>query len=112
MSLSNMADFCMLYVLYDVIPQNGDCAYFGFPEQKSIIKTQRRYRAQYGKAPPSDNAIRRWLKHLQETGNVQHRRAAERPSTSQEDVDQIQEAWTSYVPGKTGMLKLVSILHY
>jgi DNA-binding PadR family transcriptional regulator len=38
-----------------------------FLETKSVIKTQRRYRTEYGKAPPSDNAIRRWLKQLQET---------------------------------------------
>jgi hypothetical protein len=31
---------------------------------------QRRYRTQYGKDPPSDNAIRRFLKYFQETGNV------------------------------------------
>jgi hypothetical protein len=50
-----------------------------FFETKSVIKTQRRYRAQYGKYPPSDNAIRRWLK-LEGAG---------RPSTSQEDVGRI-----------------------
>jgi hypothetical protein len=31
---------------------------------------QRRYRTQYGKDPPSDNAIRRWLKQFQETGSI------------------------------------------
>jgi hypothetical protein len=35
-------------------------------ETKSVIKTQRRYRTQYGK----DNVIRRWLIQFQETGNV------------------------------------------
>jgi hypothetical protein len=43
-----------------------------FYETKSVIKTQRRYRTQYGKDPPSDNAIRRWLKQFQETGSVLH----------------------------------------
>jgi hypothetical protein len=37
-----------------------------FFEAKSVIKMQRRYRTQYGKDPHSDNAIRRWLKQLQE----------------------------------------------
>jgi hypothetical protein len=37
-----------------------------FFETKSVIKTQRRYRTQYGKYPPSDNAIRRWLKQFAE----------------------------------------------
>jgi hypothetical protein len=41
-----------------------------FFETKSIIKTQRRYRTQYGKDPASDNAIWRWLKQFQETGSV------------------------------------------
>jgi hypothetical protein len=45
-----------------------------FFETKSVIKTQRRYRTQYGKAPPPDNAIRRWLKQFQEIGNVLHRK--------------------------------------
>jgi hypothetical protein len=57
-----------------------------FFEAKSVIKTQRRYRTRYGRAPPSDNAIRRWLKQFQETGSVLHRKGAGRPDTSQEDV--------------------------
>jgi hypothetical protein len=58
-----------------------------FFETKPVIKTQRRYRTQYGKDSPSDNGIRRSLKQFQETGNVLHRKGAGRPSTSQEDVD-------------------------
>jgi hypothetical protein len=73
---------------------------------------QRRYRTQYGKDPPSDNAIRRWVKQLQETGSVLHRKEAGRPSTSQEDVDRIQETLTSYVARKACILKLFSILQY
>jgi transposase len=68
-----------------------------FFETKSVIKIQCRYRTQYGKDPPSDKAIRRWLKKFQETGSVLQRKGAGRPSTSQEEVDRIQEAWTSYV---------------
>jgi hypothetical protein len=41
-----------------------------FFETKFVIKMQRRYRTQYGKDPPSDNAIRRWLKQFQETGSL------------------------------------------
>jgi hypothetical protein len=41
-----------------------------FFETKSVIEMQRRYRNQYGKAPSSDNATRRWLKQFQETGSV------------------------------------------
>jgi hypothetical protein len=47
-----------------------------FFETKSVIKTQRRYRTQYGKDLPSDNAIRRWSKQFQETGSVLHRKGA------------------------------------
>jgi hypothetical protein len=38
--------------------------------------TQRRYRTQYGKDPPSDKVLRRWLKQFQETGSVLHRKGA------------------------------------
>jgi transposase len=84
---------------YDVIPQNGDCSRennvhtLGF-ETKSVMKTQHRYRTQYGKDPPADNAIRRWVKQFQETGSVLRRKGAGRPSISQEDVDRIQEAFS------------------
>jgi transposase len=64
-----------------------------FCETKSIIKKQPRYRTQYGRDPPSDNTIRRWVKQFQETGSVLRRKGARRPSTSQEDVDGIQEAF-------------------
>jgi hypothetical protein len=65
-----------------------------FFETKSVIKTHRLYRARYGKDPTSDNTIRRWLKQFQETGSVLHRKGPERPSTLQEDVDRIQEAFS------------------
>jgi transposase len=65
-----------------------------FFETKSIIKTKRRYRTQYGKAPPSDNAIRRWLERFQETGNVLHRKGEGRRSIAEEDVDRIQEMFS------------------
>jgi hypothetical protein len=53
-----------------------------FFETKSVIKMQRRYRTQWGKNLPSDNAIRCWLKQFQETGNVLHRKGAGRPISS------------------------------
>jgi hypothetical protein len=80
------------------------CWVFG---TKSVIIMQLRYRIQYGSDPPSDNAIQRWVKQFQETGSV-----LGRPSTSREDVDRIQEVWTSYVPREAHMLKLFSILQY
>ncbi|GBN47039.1 hypothetical protein AVEN_123266-1 [Araneus ventricosus] len=65
-----------------------------FLETKSVITTQRRFRTTYKKDPPSDNSIRRWLTQFQETGSVLHRKGAGRPSTSQENVDRIQETFT------------------
>jgi hypothetical protein len=65
-----------------------------FFETKSVIKTHCRYRTQYGKYPPADNAIWRWLKQFQETGCVLHQKGAGRLYTSQEDVDRIQEAFS------------------
>jgi hypothetical protein len=41
------------------VQKKAICVFFS--ETKSVVKTQRRYRTQYGKYPPSDNAIRRWL---------------------------------------------------
>jgi hypothetical protein len=65
-----------------------------FFETKSVIKMQRRYRTQYGKDPHPDNAIRRSVKQFRETGSVLHRKGTGRPSSSQEDVDRIQEAFS------------------
>jgi hypothetical protein len=60
-----------------------------FFDTKSVIKRQRRYRTHYGKDPPSDKAIRHWLKQFQVNGSVLHRKGERRPSTSQEDIDRI-----------------------
>jgi transposase len=65
-----------------------------FFETTAIIEKQRRYRAQYGKDRPSVNAIQRWLQQFKETGNVLDRRGAEKPRTSREDADRIQEAFS------------------
>jgi hypothetical protein len=65
-----------------------------FFETKSVIEMQLPYSTQYGKYPPSDNAIRRWLPRFQGTDNVLHRKGAGRPSTWQADVVRIQEAFS------------------
>jgi hypothetical protein len=83
-----------------------------FFETKSVIKMQGGYRTQYGRDPPSDIAIRCWLKQFQETRKVLHRKGAGRPSTSQKGVDRIQEAWTYYMKRKARMFKLFGILQY
>jgi hypothetical protein len=94
------------YFKMAIVQEKAMCVHWCF-ETKSVIEPQRRYRTQYGNDPPSDNAIRRWVKQFQETGSV-----LGRPSTSREDFDRIQEAWTSYVLRKENVLKLFSILQY
>jgi predicted patatin/cPLA2 family phospholipase len=84
------------YLKMAAIQEKAMCILWFF-ETKFVIKTQRRYRSQYRKDPPSDNAIRRWLKQFQEIGSVLHRKGVGKPSTSQEDVARIQEVWTFYV---------------
>jgi hypothetical protein len=49
---------------------------------------------------------------FKESRGVLRRKGAGRPSTSQEDLDGIQEAWTFYVPRKARMLKFFIILRY
>jgi hypothetical protein len=75
------------------VQQKALCVLWFF-ETKSVIETQHSYRTRYGKDPPSDNALRRWLKQYQETGSVLRRKAAERLSNSQENVERIQEAFS------------------
>jgi hypothetical protein len=56
---------------YDDITQKGDCS--RETNVRNLVlrnKMQSRYRTQYGKDPPSDNAVRRWLQQFQETGGV------------------------------------------
>jgi hypothetical protein len=80
------------YLKMATVEEKAICVLW-FYETKCVIKMQRRYRTQYGKHPPSDNAIRRWLKHFKEIATVLHRKQAGRLSTSQEVVDRIQEAF-------------------
>lgn len=62
-----------------------------FFETRSVIKPQCRYRAQCGKDPPSDNVIKCWSKQFQENSCVLYRKRAERPTSSQENIDRIQK---------------------
>jgi transposase len=76
------------YLKMATVQEKAMCVLWFF-ETKSVIKMQCRYR----KDPPSENVIRRWLKQFQENGSVLHRQGMERPSTSQEAADRIQEAF-------------------
>jgi hypothetical protein len=67
----------MSYLKMATVQEEAMCV-LRFFVTKSVIKKQRRYRTQHGKDPPSDNAIRCWLKQFQETGSVLHRKGAGR----------------------------------
>jgi hypothetical protein len=43
-------------------------------ETKSVTQTQRNYRTQFNKEPPSDYAIRDWQRRFLETGSVHDRK--------------------------------------
>jgi hypothetical protein len=75
----------MSYFKMATLQEKAMCVHWCF-ETKSVIEQQCRYRTQYGGDPPSDNAIRRRVKQLQETGCVLHRKGAGRPSTSEEEL--------------------------
>jgi hypothetical protein len=81
------------YLKMATVQEKAMCVHWIF-ETRFVIKTQRRYRTQYGKHPPSDNDIRCWSKQFQKTGSVLHRKGVRRPSTSQEVVDRIQETFS------------------
>jgi hypothetical protein len=81
------------YLKMTTVREKAMCVVWFF-ERKPVIKMQRRYRTQYWKVSPSDNAIRRWFMQFQETGSVLHRKGAGRPRNSQEDVDRIHEAFS------------------
>jgi hypothetical protein len=92
---------------HDAIPQNGDCS------NKSNARTfVFRNKVHYQNATllqnslPSENAISRWLEKFQEPGNVLHQNGEEKPSTSQEYVDQIQQAFFQGPQNSTGQASL------
>jgi hypothetical protein len=60
------------------------------------------------KISTSDNTIRRWVKQIQETGSVLHRKGAGRPSTAQEVVDRIQETFSRFPQKSTTRASLQS----
>jgi hypothetical protein len=62
-------------------------------ETKSVTQTQRNYRTQFNKQPPSDNAIRDWHRRFLETGSVHDRKRSGRPGVSDECVERIRESF-------------------
>jgi hypothetical protein len=62
-------------------------------ETKSVTQTQRNYRTQYNKQPPSDYAIRDWQWRFLETGSVHDRKRSGRPGVSDECVETIRASF-------------------
>ncbi|GBL76801.1 hypothetical protein AVEN_130618-1 [Araneus ventricosus] len=56
---------------------------------------QKRFRLEYrNRQSPSKNSNKRWYEQFEETENVHHRKADERPSVSDEDVKRVKETLT------------------
>jgi hypothetical protein len=68
-----------LYLKVASVQQKMMCVLWCF-KTKSLTRTKRWYRAQYGKDPPPDIALRRWLQQPQETGIVLQRIGAGGPN--------------------------------
>jgi len=64
-----------------------------FHECQSVIIVQRQFRTKFGRQPPSDNFIRRWYAQFQETGCACKRRNTGRPSVTEEQVEQVRQAF-------------------
>jgi hypothetical protein len=97
------------YLKMAAVQEKAICVLWFF-ETKSVIRMQRRDRTQYGKDPPSDNSIRRWLKQFQKTGSVLHQ--TENQNVCCNLNSYTANARASYVPGKVRILKLFSIVQY
>jgi hypothetical protein len=73
---------------------NGDCA-----GKRALCgmafwdKTQRNYRTQFNKQPPSDYAIRDWQRRFLETGSIHDRKRSGRPDVSDECVETIRASF-------------------
>ena len=65
---------CLINVLINpckmAIPQEKTQCISWFIETKSDVQTQRKYRTNYGRDPPSRPSIYRWYRKFIETGSV------------------------------------------
>ena len=60
---------------------------------KSDVQTQRNYRSQYGRDPPSRPSIRLWHKKFMETGTVFDTRRSGRPRTFEENIERVRQTF-------------------
>ncbi|XP_033607745.1 uncharacterized protein LOC111865522 [Cryptotermes secundus] len=64
-----------------------------FCEMKSVTQTQRNFRTHHQKDPPSRNSIIDCKKKFLETGSVVSKKSSGLPSTSNDDVERVREAF-------------------
>jgi hypothetical protein len=62
-------------------------------ETKPVTQTERNYRSQFNKQPPSDYAVRDWQRRFLETGSVHDRKRSGRPGVSDECVETIRASF-------------------
>ena len=75
-----------------VTPQKkAQCASW-FIKTKSDFQTQRRYRTNNGKDPPSRSSIHRWQKKLKETGSELNAVRSGPPKTSAKNIERLRQA--------------------
>jgi hypothetical protein len=66
-------------------------------ETKSVTQTQRNYRTQFNKQPPSDYVIRDWQRRFLETGSVHDRKRSGKLGVSDECVEKIRALQNPHV---------------
>ncbi|KAJ4430591.1 hypothetical protein ANN_19179 [Periplaneta americana] len=64
-----------------------------YTECKSPIMVQQQFRRQYGRNPPLNSIIMRWVTNFQQTGGVKKLPQSERTVVTQQTVDSVQVAF-------------------
>ena len=64
-----------------------------FHEYRSVTIVQRQFRTKFRKQPPSDNSVRRRYAQFQETGCACKRKSTGRPSVTEQQVEQVRQAF-------------------
>jgi hypothetical protein len=61
-------------------------------ETGSIVAAQRRFRREFGRAPPHRNSIKKWVKQF--SGDVKNKKSPGRPKIFDQSVDNVRTAAT------------------
>jgi hypothetical protein len=62
---------------------------------ESVTQVQREYHSVFNEEPPHESNIRHWERQLKETGSLLDKQCSERPSVSDELVENIQNSYIS-----------------